>query len=63
VQKAQQMKDYLEGNRYYGTGEIAAMQKRLEFIEALRVRSKSAKIQRRCKELLKEWDETKTKFL
>src|SRR5512136_2292154 len=29
VQKAQQMKDYLHGNLYYGTGEIAAIEKRL----------------------------------
>jgi hypothetical protein len=63
VQKAQQMKDYLEGNLYYGTGEKAALEKRLEFIKTLRDKSKSAGIQKRCEELLKEWDDTKIQFL
>ncbi len=63
VQKAQQMKDYLEGNLYYGTGENAAMEKRLEFIKTLRDKSKRAKIRKRCEELLMEWDETKIKYL
>ena len=63
VQKAQQMKDYLEGNLYYGTGENTAMEKRLEFMKTLRDKSKSAEIRKRCEELLREWDETKIKYL
>lgn len=62
VQKAQQMKDYLEGNLYYGTGEIAAIEKRLEFIKALKTKSKSADIRKGCDELLKKWAETKIQF-
>ena len=63
VQKAQQMKDYLEGNLYYGTGENAAMEKRLEFIKSLKDKSKRVKIRKRCEELLREWKETKIKYL
>jgi hypothetical protein len=63
VQKAQQMKDYLEGNLYYGTGEKAAMEKRLEFIKTLMGKGKSAEIQKRCEKLLKEWKDSKIQFL
>jgi len=62
VQKAQQMKDYLEGNLYYGTGEIAAIEKRLEFIKTLQAKSNSQKIRQRCDELLRKWAETKMQF-
>jgi len=62
VQKAQQMKDYLEGNLYYGTGEMVAIEKRLGFIKALKAKSKSQKIRKRCEELLKKWAETKMQF-
>jgi len=62
VQKAQQMKDYLEGNLYYGTGEIAAIEKRLEFIKTLKAKSNSQDTRKRCEELLKKWAETKIQF-
>ena len=62
VQKAQQMKDYLEGNLYYGTGEMVAIEKRLEFIKTLKAKSKSKDIQKRCEELLKKWADTKMQF-
>jgi hypothetical protein len=62
VQKAYQMKDYLEGNLYYGTGEIPAIEKRLEFIKTLKAKSKSADIRKRCDELLKKWAETRIQF-
>jgi len=62
VQKAQQMKDYLEGNLYYGTGEISAIEKRLEFIKTLKAKSENADIQKRCDGLLKKWAETKIQF-
>lgn len=55
VQKAHQMKDYIEGRLYYGTGEIAAIEKRLEFLEALKEKSGSAFVRGRCEELLKRW--------
>ena len=62
VQKVQQMKDYLEGNLYYGTGELTAIEKRLEFLRTLKSKSKSEDIQKRCDELLKKWAETKLQF-
>jgi hypothetical protein len=62
IQKAQQMKDYLEGKLYYGTGEITAIQKRLEFIKTLKAKSNNKTVQKRCEALLKEWEETRIQF-
>lgn len=62
VQKAQQMKDYLEGKLYYGTGEVVAIEKRLEFIKALEAKSNSEDVRKRCEKLLKDWEETKMQF-
>jgi hypothetical protein len=62
VQKAQQMKDYLDGNLYYGTGETAAIEKRLEFLRTLGSKSKSEEVKVRCEQLLKEWDATRLQF-
>ncbi|MDH5634835.1 MAG: hypothetical protein OEY30_03300 [Candidatus Bathyarchaeota archaeon] len=62
VQKAQQMKDYLEGNLYYGTGEIVAIEKRLKFLKDLKTKSNNQKIKKECDELLKKWAETKIQF-
>jgi len=62
VQKAQQMKDYLEGKLYYGTGEMSAIEKRLEFLEKLKEKSKNQDVKRRCEELLRQWADTKIMF-
>jgi len=62
VQKAQQMKDYLEGKLYYGTGEMSAIEKRLEFLEKLEEKSKNQNVKKKCEELLKRWSETKMMF-
>ena len=62
VQKTQQMKDYLEGKLYYGTGEMSAIEKRLEFLEKLKEKSQSQEVKRHCEELLKQWEDTKTMF-
>ncbi len=62
VQKAQQMKDYLESKLYYGTGEMSAIEKRLKFLEKLKEKSKSEDVKRRCQELLKQWEDTKMMF-
>lgn len=58
IQKAQQMKDYLEGKLYYETGEIRAVNKRIEFLEALKRRSTDPALRKRCEEILKAWTET-----
>jgi len=62
VQKAQQMKDYLDGNLYYGIGEIAAIEKRLEFLKALKSKSESREVKAKCEQLLKEWADTRLQF-
>jgi hypothetical protein len=56
VQKAQQMKDFLEGKPYYGgQGEISAVNERLEFLESLRTKSRHEVVKKRCEEILKNW--------
>ncbi len=62
VQKAQQMKDYLDGKLYYGAGEIGAIEKRLEFLKTLQIKSGSKKVKARCAQLLKEWADTRLQF-
>jgi len=62
VQKAQQMKDYLERKLYYGKGEISAIEKRIEFLEKLKEKTNSEDIKKRCEELLKRWADTKMMF-
>ena len=62
VQKAQQMKDYLNGNLYYGTGEIAAIEKRLEFLRTLQSKSESKEAKAGCIQLLREWADTRLQF-
>lgn len=57
MQKTQQMKDFLEGRLYYETGEIRAINKRLEFIETLKNKIDDPEIKRRCEENLKKWNE------
>lgn len=59
IQKAQQMKDYLEGELYYDTAETGAVERRIEFLEALKNRSKDDALKRKCEEALKRWDESK----
>ena len=59
IQKAQQMKDFLEDKPYYGgLGEISAVNKRLEFLQTLKNRSIEPKVKQRCKEILKNYAES-----
>ncbi len=58
IQKTQQMKDYTEGRLYYDTGEIRAVNKRIEFLKTLKERSKDQALKKRCEEILKAWTET-----
>ena len=57
IQKAQQMKDFIEGKLYYDKGEIKAVEKRIEFLETLRDRSKNQAVKKKCEENLKRWTE------
>ena len=57
IQKAQQMKDFLEGKLYYDKGELRAVKKRIEFLETLRDTSKKQAVKKKCEETLKRWAE------
>jgi hypothetical protein len=57
IQKAQQMKDYIEGKLYYETAEVKAVNKRLEFIETLKDKTKKPAVKKKCEENLKKWKE------
>ncbi|PVX23259.1 MAG: hypothetical protein CW716_12585 [Candidatus Bathyarchaeum sp.] len=57
IQKTQQMKDFIEGRLYYETGEIRAVNKRIEFVENLRDKTDDPDIKKRCEENLKRWNE------
>jgi hypothetical protein len=54
VQKADSMKKYLESELYYG-GEA---EKRIEFLQVLRSKSKDKKVIEECDRLLKMWNES-----
>jgi hypothetical protein len=62
VQKAWQMKDYIEGKLYYGTGEMSLREKRQEFLEKLKEKSKSEEIKKKCDALLKKWSDSAMMF-
>lgn len=56
VQKAFQMREFLEGKPYYGgTAEARSVNKRIEFLTALRKQSKNPKIREKCGKLLEMW--------
>ena len=56
IQKAQQMKDFLEDKPYYGgQGEMSSVNKRLEFLKALKTRGKQEIVRKRCDDILKNW--------
>ena len=59
VQKAQQMKDYLEGNQYYEKGEKTSIEKSIEFLRELERRRISDSLKEKCKELIIQWTEEK----
>ncbi len=58
VQKAEQMRCYLEGlETYLGTVERRSVMRSLKFLESLRDKSGDEVIRNRCEELLKQWSE------
>jgi len=59
VQKANTMKDYLEGKLYYGgTAEKRSVEKRIDFLKALKGRSKEEEVVAECERLLQFWSES-----
>ena len=56
IQKANHMKEYLEGELYYGgLAEKRSVTKRLEFLKTLKEKSSRAEIKEECERLLKSW--------
>ena len=59
VQKANHMKEYLEGKLYYGgAAEKRSVEKRIEFLEMLRKRSREKEVKEECERLLSSWNES-----
>jgi hypothetical protein len=59
IQKAYHMKQYLNGEVYYGgTSEKQTVEKRIEFLESLKNKTKNAEVKRDCERLLQMWAES-----
>lgn len=58
IQKAHQMKDYIDGKLYYDKAEINAVRKRIQFLQTLKNKSKNQTIKKKCEKSLKRWTET-----
>lgn len=59
VQKAFQMKEFLEGRLYYGgAAEARSVDKRIEFLNSLRKWSKNQAVKEKSEELLEMWAES-----
>jgi hypothetical protein len=59
IQKTSQMKEYLEGKLYYGgPAEKRSVEKRIEFLEALKNKTGKKEVKEECERLLKMWEES-----
>lgn len=59
IQKANHMKEYLEGKLYFGgAAETRSVQKRIEFLQALRRKSRNKQVKEECERLLGSWRES-----
>ena len=64
IQKAYHMKEYLEGELYYGgNAEKRSVAKRIEFLQALRDKSNDKTVKEECERLLLMWKESALAFL
>lgn len=57
IQKAEQMKSYLEGKIYYISGELSAVRKSIVFLTKLRDSLNNEELKAQCDELLRQWTE------
>jgi hypothetical protein len=63
IQKAYHMKEYLEGELYYGgTAEKRSIAKRIEFLQVLKEKSSDSGIKEECEQLLQMWKESSLAF-
>jgi hypothetical protein len=59
IQKANHMKEYLEGKLYFGgEAEARSVQKRIGFLERLKMKSRKKHVKQECERLLKSWSES-----
>ena len=59
IQKTHHMKQYIDGYLYYGgTSEKLTVEKRIEFLEALKNKTDEKEIKDECERLLKMWEES-----
>ncbi len=59
VQKASQMKEYVEGKLYYGgIAEKRSVEKRIEFLEILKKKSRDENVKEECARLLQMWEDS-----
>ncbi len=59
IQKAYHMKEYLEGELYYGgASEKRTVQKRIEFLDTLKTKTSDPSIKAECARLLEMWRES-----
>ncbi|MGD0451681.1 MAG: hypothetical protein ABSA79_11595 [Candidatus Bathyarchaeia archaeon] len=63
IQKAYHMKEYLEGELYYGgNAEKRSVAKRIEFLQELREKSEDKNVKEECERLLQMWKESSLAF-
>ena len=63
IQKAYHMKEYLEGELYYGgNAEKRSVAKRMEFLQVLMEKSEDKTVKEECERLLQMWKESSLAF-
>jgi hypothetical protein len=63
IQKAFQMKEYLEGELYYGgNAEKRSVTKRIEFLRTLKEKTSEKEIKEECERLLEMWRDSSLAF-
>ena len=59
VQKANHMKEFIEGKLYFGgEAEKRSVEKRIEFLKALKKKSRKKEVRDECERLLSSWSES-----
>ena len=63
IQKAYQMKGYLEGELYYGgNAEKRSVTKRIEFLQTLKDKTSDKAVKEECERLLEMWKDSSLAF-
>lgn len=63
IQKAYQMKEYLEGELYYGgNAEKRSVAKRIEFLKSLKEKTSDKVVKEECERLLEMWENSSLAF-